>query len=48
MRAMIFSNEQLHIACAADALSSLRALNLGHGYRSSSAVPVSFCQGESG
>jgi hypothetical protein len=48
IRAMIFTNEQLHTACAADALSSRRALYLGHGYRSHSAVPVSFCQGESG
>jgi hypothetical protein len=38
---MFTQSGQLHIAFAADTLSSLRCL--GHGYRSSSAMPVSFC-----
>jgi hypothetical protein len=42
---MFAQDEQLHTAFAAAALSSLR--RLGHGYRSSSAVPVSFCLRES-
>jgi hypothetical protein len=38
---MFTRNEQSDTRVTADALSSLR--RLGHGYRRSSAVPVSFC-----